>query len=248
MTGGLAFRIRLELAQLAQRHASHHTVAAQPIVIPLSEPVDYPVTIEGLAATTDIDLEHTRFRRYEFPLLPWSTEFPPLLYKHDPAQIAGRIESLDYDAEGRLRIRAYVDHPMARRCGAFSIRGTIVAYELRDTDNANFHALVPNAELTEISLTDTPANPQALVRHRYKAAPFAAYLDTIGKTSELMIRRVEIVQQQLAMLQQTWREHQHREQGAIAEFRGALRVEASAPVVGPRRPNEFSQLVEAINR
>jgi hypothetical protein len=72
-------------------------------------------------------------------------------------QVAGRIESLDYDQEGQLRIRAYVDHPLASRCGAFSIRGRIVAYELREVDNQIFHALVTHAELTEISLVEQPA-------------------------------------------------------------------------------------------
>jgi HK97 family phage prohead protease len=191
---GEAMAMRVALAKLAV----HHGIAPKPCIIPLSDPVDYPVVVEGYASTVDIDLDRTRFRAYAFCnpfLLLKGYDLPPLLYKHDPEQVAGKIESLGYDDRGNLRIRATVDHPLARRCGAFSIRGKVLAYELRDTECRNFHALVTSAELIEISLTDTPANVNARVQHRYRAAPVAPLLNTMAETNALLIKGVGYLQQ-----------------------------------------------------
>jgi hypothetical protein len=76
---------------------------------------------------------------------------------------------LSYDAVGRLKITAEVTHPLARRCNAFSVACTIEAYELRDTATKHFHALETKAYIDEVSLTDTPANPHALVTARTPA-------------------------------------------------------------------------------
>ena len=65
---------------------------------------------EGLAAHTSVDLDRMRLRGYAFALLPREAK-PPLLFRHDPAQPAGTIESLDYDSAGNLAIRARVEPP-----------------------------------------------------------------------------------------------------------------------------------------
>ena len=82
------------------------------------------------------------------------------MYKHNTNQVAGRIRHLSYTDDGQLRIRCEVTHAFAKTCGAFSVSAKILAYELRQVDDPkNFHALVTNAELDEISLTDVPADP-----------------------------------------------------------------------------------------
>jgi hypothetical protein len=136
-----ALKMKLELSRLA----SQHGVMSTPITILPSGPVDYPVILGGYASTTDIDGERMKFRRLAFnnPFF-WLSGYklPPLLYKHDPEQIAGEIESLTYDKAGNLKIRAHVTHEKAARCNAFSVRAKILEYELIDTDSKNFHALV----------------------------------------------------------------------------------------------------------
>jgi hypothetical protein len=43
----------------------------------------------------------------------------------------------------------------------------ILKYELRDVDDPkNFHALVYQGELAEVSLTDSPADPAAIITRR----------------------------------------------------------------------------------
>jgi hypothetical protein len=65
----------------AARLMRSHRVLPRPHVIPLSQPTEYAMVMEGLASTTDLDLDRVRFRRRAFTILPWA-DFPPLLFKH----------------------------------------------------------------------------------------------------------------------------------------------------------------------
>ena len=56
-----------------------------------------------------------------------------------------------------------VDHPAALRAPAFSVAIKVVDYEIRDADSPDFFALITRAELTELSITDRPANANALI-------------------------------------------------------------------------------------
>lgn len=87
---GNAVRMELEIAHLARRHGVTLKSAR---IIPLSAPIDYTADIEGLASTVDVDLGRQKFRAWAFSNLcltisgfPW----PPLLYRHDPQQVAGQ--------------------------------------------------------------------------------------------------------------------------------------------------------------
>lgn len=240
---GEAFQMRVQLAKLA----CHYKIAPRPTIIPLTAPVDHALTMDGLASTTDIDLERTKFRAYAFCnpcLLFKGRELPPLLYKHDESQPAGKIESLTYDAHGNLKIRAHVTHAQAKRCGAFSVRAHIGGYELRDTDSANFHALVTNAEIAEISLTDTPANPHALVQHRHPAVPIRPFLKTMAETNALLIQGVETIREMVVLLART---PQHPAPKCPAPARQPQRC-APAHIVSRRPKTEFSKLVLEMNR
>ena len=63
------------------------------------------VILEGFAATRNLPLDRIMLRGWAFPILPWQQDNPPvpLLYKHDAAQVAGKIERLAYDERGQLR-------------------------------------------------------------------------------------------------------------------------------------------------
>jgi len=112
MTAGLAMQMKLDLARLAVTHG----IATKPVTVPLSAPTDGPMTLTGLASTIDVDLTRQKFRGWAFDnpcLLLKGHPRPPLLYKHDPEQIAGTITHLVYDDRGQLRISADVSHERA---------------------------------------------------------------------------------------------------------------------------------------
>ena len=96
-----ALRMRLELKRLAQAHR----VQAEPNPIPLTAPTTTAMVFEGYAATIDVDLDRTKLRPYVLGF-PLSKTFRsvPLLFKHDPNVVAGKIEDLDYDDEGNIVI------------------------------------------------------------------------------------------------------------------------------------------------
>jgi hypothetical protein len=111
--------MRLELAQLAQRHRVAPTLSC---ALPLASPSSRPILISGIAAADTIDQERMRFAPHALMFLPW--KLPKLLFRH--RENAGEILSLEYDKHGRLIMDARVDHPEARRCGGLSVAATIV--------------------------------------------------------------------------------------------------------------------------
>ena len=197
MTSGLAMQMQLELSALMRRHG----FAPRPSAVALSAPLDHIVDVVGYAATTDIDFTRQRFRAYAFNNLCLTLKgypLPPLHYKHDESRIVGEIISLKYDDRGQLRISARVDDPTARRANAFSIGARILAYEIRDADSAeNVHALISAAELVEISLSDCPANPFAIIQHRSRVAPMPEYLKALHAGDDLIVAGIENLQRQL---------------------------------------------------
>ena len=99
---GLAFEMNLKPRHLMRRH-SH---APRSVILPLASPVSGDVIVEGLASTTDIDLDRVAFRRNAFPLV-FKAPLPPLLFRH--GEKAGEIldlERLACRAELRRQLRS----------------------------------------------------------------------------------------------------------------------------------------------
>jgi phage head maturation protease len=193
-----------------------------------------------LASTTNLDLSRQKFRAYAFNnpcLLIRDYAVPKLLFKHDESQIAGVINSLSYDNRGNLRIRAEVTHPLAARCNAFSIGARILEYEIVDGDNENFHALISNAEVTEVSLTDRPANPHAVVQSRSRIAPVEPYLKTLSEHTDLAIKGIQIIQRGFQMLAEM-------QVNATPPRRAA--PQRPPMISAPRRSTQFQQLVQQL--
>jgi hypothetical protein len=117
---GQALEMKLRLRRLMQEHGS----LPQPYIVPLSPPTAVSQILEGFAATSHIDADRTRFAPFAFGLL---RKRRPLLFKHDPSQVAGEVEELRYTDRGALYIRARVDRPEATRCGAFTFEVEIIA-------------------------------------------------------------------------------------------------------------------------
>jgi phage head maturation protease len=188
---GHALAMRLQLRRLMQRHRVQNEFCK----IPLSEPTDHPMILEGYASTDDLDLDRVKMRPYAFGFpMRRQTRDVPLLYKHDPNQVAGKISDLEYDDFGSLCVWCTVTHPEAKRCGAFSIAATVIDYEIINGDTPDFYAIIKSAGLNEISLTDTPSNPFALVMDRYRVSPAV-------QTLELLTAKMKCLQQMVALIQ-----------------------------------------------
>ena len=193
---------------------------------PMTAPTAGAQVLEGFASTTAIHSNRCKFRGFAFGILRGRV---PLLFRHDETQVAGEIEELSYDQWGNLQIRARVDHEQARRCCAFSVAGRVLEYELRDVDTPNFHAVITDATLSEISLTDRPSNAAALVTSRYPASPHAAFYDQ-------MQRYVGAMKQLVALLP------------AAVMAATATAAPAAPPTPSRVRPRtSFGQLADALN-
>jgi hypothetical protein len=90
-------------AKLAQLMCEHGVQPLERAPIPLSPPQAGPQIVEGVAASPDIDAERMSFTRgsLSWPVDPGKI---PLLIRHDPKRIAGRILALDYRPDGRARL------------------------------------------------------------------------------------------------------------------------------------------------
>jgi hypothetical protein len=104
---GEAFSMQIQLARLARQY----NVATEPRRIPLLDPIDGEIIVQGLASTTDLDLDRVRFRRYA--CCHGKSRYH-CSGNMNPAQVAGQIERLNYDDHVNLRIRSTVTHELAR--------------------------------------------------------------------------------------------------------------------------------------
>ena len=150
----------LELRLALQRLQRQHGVTPTPCILPLAPATPGPVLVEGRATTGDVDRDRTRIRAYclGYPL-PRYCRGVPLLFRHEAKQPAGEILDLSYDERGALKVFARVTHPVAARCGAFSVTLGIDAFALHDADSPAFYAQVNQARLIEISLTSGASQP-----------------------------------------------------------------------------------------
>ena len=123
MTDALAFKMRVELAQLSRRHGVTPGISC---ALPLAPPSSRPILISGVASAATIDQERMKFRPWSLGFLPWKP--PPLLFR-------GEILEIRHDSHGRVIVQARVDHAEARRCSGLSVAATIERYELRDVDD-----------------------------------------------------------------------------------------------------------------
>ena len=99
---GEAFQMRYRLARLAEQHG----ITPGAVTVPLSDPIDHPVIVEGFASTTDVDLTRQKFRPYAFinPCTMLSNQkLPPVYYKHD--QFRGAVGEILELKDGVDRLR-----------------------------------------------------------------------------------------------------------------------------------------------
>ena len=154
-----ALKLAVELRRLRRRWDVY---IAEPPPIELSPPLDYACVLEGLASTTDLDLDRVQLAPFA---LTWSGKVP-LLIHHDFDRLAGEIKELSYTKDGSVRCKCHVKGEGARY-GAFSVAFEIIKYDLHNTETPHFFARILKAELKELSLVTRPVNTQALVKDRY---------------------------------------------------------------------------------
>jgi phage head maturation protease len=190
MSHGQALSLRLKLERLRIVHG----VAVDLVSIPALPAVDGDLIVEGLASTCDLDLARTKFAPFAFDNVGTKV---PLLYRHDKDQVAGAVQRLWYDPKGNLKVKALLTHPEAKRCSAFSVAGTVHRYELKEAeDPARFHALITSASIDEISVTNAPANPRALITSRAVQQPSA-----LGQLYALAAAKAAVLAKIVAVIQ-----------------------------------------------
>jgi hypothetical protein len=164
MASGLALqmRSRIKRIMLQRGETSAHTH------VPWNFATTFPQLISGCALDCNI-VDNEKTRILGPGALSWDPQaLPPLLYHHGPP--AGRILKLHW-LGNLLLCDCWCGHPEARRCGAFSAAVTVLAYELRETDTANWHMCVTRSWLEEVSLVTDPCNANSVVHTRTTAGP-----------------------------------------------------------------------------
>ncbi|MDI2076503.1 hypothetical protein ABIF68_010395 [Bradyrhizobium japonicum] len=152
--------LKAEYARLMQLHRCR-PISREPLA--LFEATSGPVVVEGVCSSSAIDAERMSFKADS---LSWSAlDTIPLLLRH-AGESVGKILRLDY-VDGELQVGAKVDDLLAAQMPAFSIAATVLAAETISADSpAGFHFTIHRAVIDEVSLTDKPSNPKALIVSR----------------------------------------------------------------------------------
>jgi hypothetical protein len=166
---GQALRMSVELRRLRQRW---QVELSEPPPIQLSPLLNHECIIEGLASTTDLDLDHVKLAPRA---LTWPTPVQ-LLIHHDFDRPGGTIEQLSYTKNGSVWAKCKVSGE-GTQYNAFSVAFEIMSYELHDVDSPHFYSLVKKCELRELSLVTRPVNVQALVKERYPLFDTGTFYD-----------------------------------------------------------------------
>ncbi len=183
---GQALRMTCQLNDLARKH-NVPRVTGHSILPPLP-PIDGEVILSGYATVwSTIDFERMAFA-------PFSLSFPklvPLHWRHDERIAIGTVTSLVADAHG-VKVTAITDHPLAKRAGGFSIGCGIDRYQICGAGTDNVHAVVHAARLCELSITDRPANAQALVTARWPVSAHAKMFALGARAYELVAQIIKL--------------------------------------------------------
>jgi len=161
--------------------------------------------------------------------LPDYARYPALREMHQPSA-AGRTLEASVDAEGATRIVAQVVDPVAiakvksRTYSGFSIGGRVLARDPRDP------TVITKIRLTEISLVDRPANPEAVI-DLWKADDIAPPAPTPDNAA---VKERAAAMARVAGRPGAWKDY-------VARARAALVAEAASGVGLKKAPRPASQ-------
>ncbi|MCA1498852.1 hypothetical protein [Bradyrhizobium sp. NBAIM14] len=230
--------MQLELKRLARKHR-----IAPPPSVPTAPlpPVDGDWIFEGLAAPATIDSERTKFAAECW--MPVRQNIP-LLYRH--GRLAGEVLEVRTTDKG-LHVRALVRDNEAKQCTHFSVAATIHGYQLREVNNReSFHAVITCAALDEITLTNAPANPAAVVLHRYRQSAAVEFYDIVKRgiiCAQGVVAALRVMNAAQVAPPQTVAGPDKR---SACDLAGSRPTPVKAPT-RPRPKTEFRTLVDAIN-
>lgn len=114
----------------------------------------------GLASTTGIDLEHCSFAHGSI-VIPKT--LPPLFLGHKKDKQVGIVRALDWMESGLVAIVDVDD--MYSEIKGFSVGASLRDYEIIGK-GAGAYASVTKAIMSELSITNNPCNPEALIYKR----------------------------------------------------------------------------------
>ena len=67
---------------------------------------------------------------------------------------------------------------------------------MRKVETPSFYAVINSAKLNELSITDRPSNPNALVMFRYRVSPNVQFLDLMGERVQRLIQLTRLIKEQ----------------------------------------------------
>jgi phage head maturation protease len=184
---GQALRLKIELSRLGEKHG----VVAEAQVLPLLDPIRTPVAATGQATTLSRDLTRMQFAPYCFGMALDASKVA-LLLRHDPAKSMGRVVSLSYDRQGALQAHVVITEEAGVRMPSYSIGCDVVKYRLTGETTSDYGAVIEEAVVRELSLTDRPAQPGARIQHRWPCATSEFYT--------LAQRKIELLRTMTSML------------------------------------------------
>ncbi len=183
---GLALKLQYELAAAAKAGGLDRVTGHS--ILPPLPPIDGEITMVGYATVWNVtDHERMAFR-------PNSISFPkqvPLHWRHDERIGIGTVDNIKADVRG-LKVTVTTAHSLAKNAGGFSIGCGIDRYQICDDGTDNVHAVVHAARLCELSITDRPANAQALVQHRWPVSAHARMLGHGIRAFELIAQVIRL--------------------------------------------------------
>ena len=117
--------------------------------------------VEGYASTEALDSQNEIVKREALErALPDYMKFANIREMHQPSAV-GVAVSAEHDDKG-LRLRAHIVDPTARKkVEAGVYKGFSIGGRVTNRDKAN-KSIITGLHLTEISLVDRPANPEAM--------------------------------------------------------------------------------------
>ena len=184
VVSGLAFQLKTRLRRLAVERG----VTPTAINIPWQEHTPFPQLLAGVCSDTSvIDADRMRMTR---GALRWDQrDFPRCCIGISLTSSRGASSSSS-GAPGEVRIREYlwceawVGHPLARRCNAFSVAISVEAYTLLDVEKLSWHRRITAGTIAEISMTSEPACASAVVHERRPSGAMPEWEVELGLEEE----------------------------------------------------------------
>jgi HK97 family phage prohead protease len=198
---GEALKMTLELRELRRKHGMENPLKPLPLLPPLQAP--HGVLIKALASDSSVDLDRGRFAPGSIKL----AEGLRLLLRHNPEREVGEIIDVDLKPNGDVVVDALITDPSAANLPGLSIGATVRKFSTHDAESrTGFRCEVEDCTVSEISLTEHPANLRCTVQERRPVEPFdlslLAWRRSVREGYAIMRKQLDVIGRMADQVQQ----------------------------------------------